>query len=877
MSDSSAPLFSVICFCKDRVSLIKRSIESVLNQTYANLEFVVQDGASTDGTLELLRSYAERDSRIKIVSEPDSGPAEAYWKVLHRCRGDYIATCLSDEELVPDALEKAVGWFTAQPTVGAFTCDGYTTDADGRITGDFKAGEFDFVAYLFGKYCPFWPGSFFRRQALIDIGLERPDWNIGCLEFEIWCRLARDHEVRYVPVPVSKYAVHPGQLSNTPANFYEHIDNRLKLIESMFALDGFFGAEKTRRVLEKVDQRYAFHGEDWFREIESKISQLSQFEFHARAHRLLEDEREFTRRIDALTNQLIELHEHDIRVEKLLGWYYKYARREIRRRELKRFWQAWEYMTGLPREPQLAERSLQRKVSLLRFLIEAWLIRRPHPLERALRLARQWGIKEDASPILKGFADTARSQRLAKAYDTTARIYESRGQIKQAIAMWRHAEPLNDRTVDSLACQAVLKESKATDRSIAELQQHWVDRHIVIEPAIQRPRFLPYDGRRKLRVGYHCAFMNADTIRFIMRGVFQAHDRSKFEIFGYSATDEPADGSFDILRKTRDLSDRAFVELVRSDRIDILVELTGFSPGHRFGAMANRCAPVQISYLNHFGTSRVPNVDYILSDAICTPPESRAQESYSEKIHLLKNCLLCYDYSDADCPEVGDLPCLTNQFITFGYLGTAGKLNSRMIELWSELMRRAPRSRLLVQNPQLDSASNRRFLADRFHRHGISADRLDLRPRTDRLGVLEAYGEIDISLDTWPYCGGNTVAESLWQGVPVVTLKGERFASRYGASLLQRAGCAELIADTAQQYVAIACGLARDPKRLEYFRSNLRRLCTEAGLNDSPGFARNLEQAYESMMRAWSESERHLPAAAAASTAEHLASQGVSL
>src|SRR5579872_7518777 len=170
-SGSSQPLVSVICFCKDRAVLIRRSIESVLNQTYRNIEFVVQDGASTDGTLEMLRDYADRDPRVKIVSEPDSGPAEAFWKVLHRCQGEYIATCLSDEELMPDAVGNAVRWFALAPEVGAITCDGYTTDADGKIIGNFIAGEFDLVSYMFGRYCPFWPGSFFRRSALIDVGL----------------------------------------------------------------------------------------------------------------------------------------------------------------------------------------------------------------------------------------------------------------------------------------------------------------------------------------------------------------------------------------------------------------------------------------------------------------------------------------------------------------------------------------------------------------------------------------------------------------------------------------------------------------------------------------------------------------------------------
>ena len=100
------PLVSIISFCKDRHSTIRRSIESVLNQSYQNLEFVIQDGASTDGTLEVLREYAERDKRIKLVSEADTGADEAFWKVLHRCKGEIMGTCLSDEELLPDAVKK---------------------------------------------------------------------------------------------------------------------------------------------------------------------------------------------------------------------------------------------------------------------------------------------------------------------------------------------------------------------------------------------------------------------------------------------------------------------------------------------------------------------------------------------------------------------------------------------------------------------------------------------------------------------------------------------------------------------------------------------------------------------------------------------------
>src|SRR5258706_8428715 len=113
------PLVSIICFCKDRSTTIRRCIDSVLGQTYSNIEFVVQDGASTDGTLEILQSYQERDPRVKIISEKDSGPAEGFWRVMNRCQGDIIGTCLSDEELLPDAIERAVKHFRAEPHLGA--------------------------------------------------------------------------------------------------------------------------------------------------------------------------------------------------------------------------------------------------------------------------------------------------------------------------------------------------------------------------------------------------------------------------------------------------------------------------------------------------------------------------------------------------------------------------------------------------------------------------------------------------------------------------------------------------------------------------------------------------------------------------------------
>jgi predicted O-linked N-acetylglucosamine transferase (SPINDLY family)/glycosyltransferase involved in cell wall biosynthesis len=904
------PLVSVICFCKNRVSIIRRCIESVLNQSYENWEFVVQDGASTDGTLELLRDYAHRDPRIKIVSEPDSGPAEAFWKVLQRCEGDYIATCLSDEELVPEALDKCVRWFSAEPSLGAITCDGYVADADGKITNDFKAGEFDFVAYLFGRYCPFWPGSFFRRQALLDIGLKQPGWHIGSLEFEFWCRLATDHKVKYVPEPISKYLVHPGQLSNTPANFNEHIAGRLDLLEKLFSQNGFFG-------------------EDDVALLEAKINQLGQFHDHARAYGIKDEQEKFARRIAELRRKLARhgrYHLYDAAVENLDEWRAKgwiqhvwvrialvvpkkvrgaiplKARRAAYqvfvstsfavfhlRQRLARY--GWARMNGAfveyMRERAKTDRSqyVWERIALavpkkVRVAIPLKARRRAHKVFVAAfftmgHLPRflVWHLRRSLQPHSSSGSQAVFRVSVSQAtriYPRIAQIYDSRGQIAEALEMWRRAEPLNNPTVEGLACQAILKLPEATYASIEALQKQWAARHANVNARRPAPTFSRIKPNRKIRIGYHCSFMESDTIRFIMGRVMAAHDRSKFEVYSYAPTQLVSlKPSFDVARTVGLMSDDRFVDLVRRDEIDVFVEMTGFSPGNRFLAMAQRCAPIQISYLNHHGTSCVPNVDYILSDEVCTPSNAGVERHFTEAIYRLPNCLLCYDYEGSEYPPVAELPSLRRGYISFGCFGSGGKINTQLIKWWAELLHRVPNARFQIQNAQLTMPDNRRYMIDRFRWFGIDGDRLSLRGGTDRRSLLKAYDEVDVTLDTWPYCGGSTVAESLWQGVPVVTLKGSRFSSRYGASLVMAAGCSDLVAETPAGYLDIAATLASDPERLRRLRVGLRDMYRAHGIGNSARFARDLEQAYMQMLDEYwnrsSKSEERLQRAAASS------------
>jgi glycosyltransferase involved in cell wall biosynthesis len=240
------PLVSVFMFVRNGAPTLRRAIDSVLRQTYSNIEFVVQDGASTDDTLEILRSYGDR---LKVVSEPDNGPSDGLWRALNRCSGDFIGSCLADEELLPDAVERAVAVFLKEPEVGAITGDAMITDLSGRQTGLWTSGPFNLADYLMADYSPYFCASFFRRRALLDAGLKTDGWNPECIEFELWCRLATCSSIKYVPGIVAKYATHPDQSSNKPGDTVVHVRGRLNLIMAMCSDQGFLGPNPLLRTL----------------------------------------------------------------------------------------------------------------------------------------------------------------------------------------------------------------------------------------------------------------------------------------------------------------------------------------------------------------------------------------------------------------------------------------------------------------------------------------------------------------------------------------------------------------------------------------------------------------------------------------------------
>lgn len=223
------PLVSLFCFCRNAVHTIRRCIDSMLAQDYPYVEIIVQDGASTDGTLEILSSYGDR---IHLVAEPDQGPGDAMFRCLRRVRGDIFGSCLADEQMLPHA----VSWglfhllFT-HPDAGVVYGDHHTIDISGSITGTVRPEMWNFKKVLASEFMPPFCTSFFNTAGFRKIGLER---YTDCGEFEIWIRMGACYPIYYVPGVVSRYGVHDGELSFQVKTLEQQANGKIKALERLF-------------------------------------------------------------------------------------------------------------------------------------------------------------------------------------------------------------------------------------------------------------------------------------------------------------------------------------------------------------------------------------------------------------------------------------------------------------------------------------------------------------------------------------------------------------------------------------------------------------------------------------------------------------------
>jgi protein O-GlcNAc transferase len=223
------------------------------------------------------------------------------------------------------------------------------------------------------------------------------------------------------------------------------------------------------------------------------------------------------------------------------------------------------------------------------------------------------------------------------------------------------------------------------------------------------------------------------------------------------------------------------------------------------------------------------------------PPEE--ERFYSERIVRVPGSYLTFEVG-YPVPDVADAPSRGRGAITFGCLAPQYKITGKVIEAWSRILLQVPASTLLLKSRALAAEGVRRFVHEQFAGHGIDPERIRLQGPAAHYRFLETYGEIDLALDTFPYNGGTTTSEALWQGVPVVAFSGDRWLSRTSASILHAAGLGEFVGKTLDDYLAIAVRGANAPERLAELRRDMRARLRDSAVCDTETFARNMERIY---------------------------------
>lgn len=368
------------------------------------------------------------------------------------------------------------------------------------------------------------------------------------------------------------------------------------------------------------------------------------------------------------------------------------------------------------------------------------------------------------------------------------------------------------------------------------------------------------DPHRRLRVGYVSGDFVEHAMTFSVESVLAHHDRSRFKVICYANNGHEDEVTARLMRhadvwnRVVGLSDDAMAAMVREDRIDILVDLSGHTALNRLMVFARKPAPVQVAWLGYVTTTGLSAMDYRLTDA-CVDPPGVTDGHYVETLVRLP-CVTVFQPAD-DSPPVNPLPALGARVFTFACLNHLAKVTPEVIAVWARILEAVPTSRLVFGNA--NDTLVRERLASAFAKHGVTASRLDFRARLPVMKFLELHHEIDLALDPFPYNGGATSCHSLWMGVPFVTLIGDRYMARMGASLLKAVAMEELVAHTTDEYVALAVRLASDRSQLAALRTSLRERLEASPLMNAPEFVRNVEKAYRQMWQTWCDHARAMP------------------
>ncbi|MBC3907659.1 tetratricopeptide repeat protein [Undibacterium umbellatum] len=442
---------------------------------------------------------------------------------------------------------------------------------------------------------------------------------------------------------------------------------------------------------------------------------------------------------------------------------------------------------------------------------------------------------------------------LAHAHNCLGVLYDDQGMIPEAVAAYRQAlecQPDFSEAYGNLLFSLNYHPDLSAEEIFAAYQEY--ERRFV---AHFYPQWHPHTNSkqpaRRLKVGYVSPDMRRHPVQHFLEPLLAQHDKSQFEIYAYAelASEDAVSVRYrkhvDHWIPTRHLSDDAMAEKIRDDGIDILVDVAGHTGNNRLRVMARKPAPVSITWLGYAYTTGLTAIDYMLSDAIFAPPE--ANHLFAEQVWRVETPSLVYRPAEG-MGMYNTLPALTNGYVTIGTLSRAVRINHKVIRVWASILQKLENSRLVIDSGNFKDEAMRKSMEDKFVALGIDRSRLQIGAHSPPWDVIRS---IDIGLDCFPHNSGTTLFESLYLGIPFVTLASRPSMGRLGSSILSGLGRPEWIARTEEEYVDKVVSLASNLPELITIRAGLRMQMQNSPLMDEAGFCRKIENAYRSMWQVW--------------------------
>jgi predicted O-linked N-acetylglucosamine transferase (SPINDLY family) len=445
----------------------------------------------------------------------------------------------------------------------------------------------------------------------------------------------------------------------------------------------------------------------------------------------------------------------------------------------------------------------------------------------------------------------------AEAYSNLGNVLGELGSLDEALFCWQNAiriKPMDILTYSYMLFPVNYHPTK-TSAEIFSFYQEFDKKFGSIYLKEPQKHTNSKNKDKHLKIGYVSADFKKHAIQNFLQPLLENHDKRKFIIYAYTGS-SIEDSVTAVYKKYIDnwvpaygLSDEALSNRIRSDEIDVLVDLSGHSNGNRLGVFARKPAPVSITYLGYGSTTGLSAIDYFLTDIYQSPLGSEA--FFAEKLWRVNSPCAVYRPSE-DMGSISVSPVRRNGYVTFGALTRAIRLNDRVIKTWSEILRRVKNSKLIVNSHNFSSAYPQQLLLSKFSAHGISPNQLEIGYQSPAWIVLQ---DIDIGLDSFPHNSGTTLYESLYMGVPFVTLASRPSVGRIGSMVLEGLGHPEWIVNTEEEYINKVVNLASDLPALAGIRTKLREKMAASPLMDEVGYARKVEATYYEMFIKWCESK----------------------